>query len=165
MGKYIQQADMQNAMGAAFLIGCFDDAGNGVTTDPVLMGAVASVILRAEGLVDAYLITEIKLPLATAADRLVIEACLEFSIAFAFDRRPEYARRFGGEDGGPGGRESHYKRARNLMLDIKSAQIELPDNENLEPQGNAPGSLLTDHSHRIMVDNACGPFRSNSGDF
>jgi phage gp36-like protein len=156
MGKYHQQADLENAMGVQFVVGCFDDNGDGVAD----AAPVAACIARSEGLVDAYLCTEIVLPLAVPSDRLVVEACIEYSTSFAMDRRPEYARRFG-DDGGSM-RDSHYTRARKILLDVKAAQIELPDNEALEPAGNT-GAIVYDNSSRMMIDSASGT--SNAGDF
>ena len=155
MGTYIQQVDIENAMGPAFVVGCFDDNGDGVA-DPA---PVAAVISRAEGLVDAFLTTEVALPIPVPADRLVKEACVEYAISFAMDRRPEYARRFGDDSSG---RDTHYKRARQLMLDVKAAQVELPDNESLEPVANV-GALVYDNSSRMIIDSAGG--QSNGGDF
>lgn len=156
MGKYIQQSDLENARGVQFIVGCFDDNGDGVAD----AAPVAAVITRAEGMVDAFLKTQVTLPIPASADRLIVEACIEYAMSFTCDRRPEYARRFGGDANDMS--KGHYGRARTLCLDIKSAQIELPDNQDLEPAGNT-GAIIHDCSKRMIVESAGGGY--NGGDF
>ena len=155
MGKYIQQADLENAAGVQMVVGCFDDNGDGVA-DPA---PVAAVIARAEGLLDAFVSTEGLLPLLAPQDRLAIEVCTEYAVAFMFERRPEMARRYGDATLVV---SSHYKRARELCNDIKDAQIDLPDNIATEIPANE-GGIVYDNSTRMTIGGASGQI--NGGDF
>jgi len=150
VGKYIQQSDLCSAQSVQMVVQCCDDAGKdpGDGSSAGVQAIVASLITRSEGMLDAMLQTEDLLPLKVPADRLCLEVCLEFCTAFMFERRPEYARQFGDATLAIA---SHYKRARELCNDIKSAQLELPDDA---PQQSPPndGGTLANCGPRMTLD-------------
>ena len=138
MGKYIQTSDVISAQSVQMVVACCDDLGTSDTQNPsaTVLAVLASIISRAEGLFDSWATSEDLLPLPVPADRLVIEICIEYCVALMFDRRPEYAARFGDATLA---RSSHYKRAMDLCALVKSAEIEMPDNSLSEVPPNDGG--------------------------
>lgn len=144
-------SDISNALSPATFLALLDDNGDGAAdTGPLL-----SVLQRAEGIVDAFISTELTLPLNDAQDRYIFEAALELAIGFSFERRPEYVRNMGGMEGRGGSNVNHYARAMDLLAKAKSGQVKLPDNNAAQPAKNL-GGIIYDNGPRMIIDGSDG---------
>ncbi len=131
--KYVAQADLENALGAATVLALYDDGSGSVNA-----AALEGTGHRAEAEVDSHLIGKVPYPVNPATDRLIKHCALEFWVCFSLERHPEYVRTFG-EDPRAGER---YERALNLMRRIAAAIQRLPDQVNGTPK-NVGGSAQT----------------------
>lgn len=146
--KYISQAALELRLTPRTLAAIFDDTGDGV----VNTAAVDAVIDDAEAEVEGLLGGQYAFPLGEPNDRLLIKSCIDFAVAFSYDRAPEYVRTFSEQARDTG----LYKRARERVLAIKSAMAILPDQPagTAAPQNN--GGAVIDQGPRMIIDSANG---------
>jgi len=146
--KYISQAALELRLTPRTLAAIFDDTGDGV----VNTAAVDAVIDDAEAEVEGLLGGQYAFPLGEPNDRLLIKSCIDFAVAFSYDRAPEYVRTFSEQARDTG----LYKRARERVLAIKSAMAILPDQPagTAAPQNN--GGVVVDQGPRMIIDSANG---------
>jgi phage gp36-like protein len=95
MGDYIAQVDLEDAISPHTVVELFDDnEDGGADTTPL-----DAVIARAEAQVNSYLARAYKgltLPVTQSpASDMLKQAALMFAIPYAFQRHPEYVRKFG----------------------------------------------------------------------
>jgi hypothetical protein len=158
VGTYLTQTLLERAISPRTVLALYDDDDDG-TADA---DAIELNIDRAEGEVDSRLLGFGPMPLTNPADRLAMQAALEFLIAFSFERHPEYVRTFGE------GNRLHYDRAVARCDRIQAARQRLPDNNAEAAKGEGGttyniGGIVIDDGPRTMVTSADGT--KNSGDF
>ncbi len=148
MGKYIDQGDLEDRLGASTVAQLFaDDFTNGA----VNVNAIAATINDAEGEVDGFLLGVIDIESINGADRLLRLSALDFAESFAFKRHPEYVRTFG-----EGPREQGlYSRAKGRMERIRSAAQRLPDQPAAAKPRNV-GGIVVDSGPRTITTGADG---------
>lgn len=154
---YVTKDDLIGALSPSTVTALFDDDGAGVPTE----SAVQAVLNRASRRVDSYLarvymgpfpVTQVPVPQA------IMDAALEFAIAFSFERHPEYVHTYGETYRGA----SRYKRACEIMDRICQGQQEIPD-WVLQPKAGNIGGIIINAGPRTIIDGPNG--ENNGGDF
>lgn len=154
---YATQEDLESALSPATVLALYDDEGSGVVNETALRNTLA----RASRRVDSYLARVYVGPFPvtqTPVPAEIMDAALEFSIAFSFERHPEYVHTFG-EAYRAG---SRYKRACEMMDRICQGQQEIPD-WVLQPKPRNVGGIITFAGPRTIISDIDG--RDNGGDF
>lgn len=151
---YVALSDIEDTVGVAATLTCFDDDNDGVAD----AGFVEAVITRACAWVDSYMSRAYPgtYPLATTPAE-VKEAALFHAIARMYDRKPEYVRTTG--DGARVNyREMGDALLRNLVAGVQAIT------ETSPAQGYGPaGGIVATTGPRLMIDSPDGT--SNGGDF
>jgi hypothetical protein len=148
MGTYINAADLETALTPTTYVELFADDP---TTNTINTAAVDQVILRAEALLNSYLLGFYTFPLDPATDGLIIHATLMYAQAFAYMRRPEYVRSYGEV-----GKVSQYQEAEKTMVNIQRALQRLPQVSQVSPPKNIGG--VVSNTGTIMIGNHPGDF-------
>lgn len=152
MAAYISKADLDNALGVNIIIGIFDDDNDGNVDQEPLNACLNFASAQVDGfLAGTY---DIALPIASPPT-IVKVAAIDFACAYATRRRPDVVRAMGEEPW-----TKFQDMAERSMKQFASALKRLPS------ASGAPsnvGSLTTDNSSRICIDNTDGT--SNMGDF
>lgn len=148
--------DLKAALGPGVYVQIFDDDGDGVVTDDD--DAVLLVIERAHAEVVSYAL-RIWDAMPPGIPPLLKSAELDFAVALAFERHPEYVRAYGEE-----GRERRWKRASTKMERI-AAQAQIVGEGSPDPKTDieAGGSITIPNPHPLIVDSSDGDY--NGGDF
>lgn len=160
MAGYASETDLRAAIWPGMFIQLFDDAGTGTVSNG--SASVLQVLALAHAEVISYLpraydVTPNELP--SAVSQLLVSAELDFAIAYAFRRRPELAARLGDTF-----IRDTFARATKKMENVANSVQQIAANDN--PPASSPGTrggIITDNSHRVLIDNSDGT--SNSGDF
>lgn len=153
---YIAGSDLRLYLTPATFIALFDDANEGNLDDDAPQVMLAIELAHAE--VTSYLLTEnATLPdvLPAAVPSLLRFAELDYAMAIAFDRHPEYVRKFGEDKRSTGARD----RAEKRMDEIIQAIRRIP---GFSPPANV-GGMTVDSGARVMTPNTDGS--GGSGDF
>lgn len=155
---YITGTDLQAALSPATYLAVFDDSNVGT----VNTSAVALVIERAHAEVASYLPRITRTypgAIPSAVQSLLRAAELEYAMAFAFERHPEYVRSFG-----EGPRLDMFKRAQARMEAIATG-AQFATGDAVAPLNPAPvtGGIVVVSGPRMLVDSLDGT--SNGGDF
>lgn len=158
MSIWLSQADLEGAMSVATVAAIFDDQNTGTLN----VAAMGLVIDRGEHEVLSWLIDEYGQDVLTnstlqadLADDIFLKGCaLEYTVAYAFDRHPEYVRANGRERG------DRFKRAQERMERVLQSR-QRPTSMPKVPAN--VGGFVVDNGPRLVVDSADGT--SNAGDF
>lgn len=150
---WLAQADLENAISTATVLALYDD-GNGV----VNAAAVNANLERAENEVLSWMVPEygqsVRSDPTLATDAFLKYAALEYAVAHAFDRHPEYVRANGRERG------ERFERADARMQRVLQSRQQPP---TLATRPANVGGVVTDGGSRLVIDNPDGT--SNGGDF
>ena len=153
-GIWLEQTDLANVMSVATFSAIFDDATTGVTN----LDIVASVIERAEQEVLSWLVAEygpaIEKAVGLGSDLFLKGCAVEFALAYAFDRYPEYVRANGKES------VDRHNRAEERMGRVLQSR-QRPTSLPILPAN--VGGAVVDNGPRIAIDSANGT--SNMGDY
>jgi hypothetical protein len=152
---YITPAEFKTYLGPDTTIALFDEGNAGFVDDSD--AALVLVIMLAHAEVLSYLVTEnVTLPAEVPAtvSFLLKLAELDYAMAIAFQRKPEYVRTFGEDKRTQGTRD----RAEKRMLDIKNAVREIP---GAPKPANVGGRVTNDVPRLFGYSN--GSY--NGGDF
>lgn len=160
MGNYYTDATgLQNALGPVTYTAIFDDSSlgagheNATAVDQVLARAHAKVVSR---LVSVYGVAGIPSVLPATVPELLVDAELDYAVALAWQRHPEYVRAIGAKHSAA----AAYERADATMQNVADAIQRLPD---VAATPTNVGGVVTDGSNRLIIDNSDGS--SNAGDF
>ena len=152
-GTWLDQSDLQNVLSVATFSAIFADATSGL----VDLEIVASVISRAEQEVLSWLVDEYGATIQSepnlGADLFLKGCALEYAVAFAYDRFPEYQRANGKDQ------VDRFARAEARMervLQSRQRPTSLP-----KAPANV-GGVLVNSQARIIADGADG---ANGGDY
>lgn len=157
-GTYIQETDLQNALGPSTYLAIYDDTNSGSANTT----AVDQTITRAHAKVVGRLINifgSSTLPPTVGqgtVPALLYDAELNYAIAISWERHPEYVRNFGEKELAL----AAYMRAEKTMDDVQASVERLPE---FAPAPANVGGATIDDSSRIITTNADGT--SNAGDF
>lgn len=154
---YADQTDLEGSLSPATVLSLYDDDGLGVVNSQNIL----KVLNRASRRVDSYLARVYVGPFPvtqTPVPEAIKEAALEFSIAFSFERHPEYVHTYGETYRGA----SRYKRALEIMDRICQGQQEIPD-WTLQPKPRNVGGVIVSSGPRTIIDGPNG--ENNGGDF
>lgn len=158
MSIWLSQADLEGAMSVATVAAIFDDQNTGTLN----VAAMGMVIDRGEHEVLSFMVGEYDQSILTdpitqaqLADDFFLKGCaLEYAVAYAFDRHPEYVRANGRERG------DRFKRAEERMVRVlqrRQRPTALP-----KPPANVGGTVV-DNAHRLVTDSPDGTY--NGGDY
>lgn len=154
MSIWLDQTDLENAMSVATVAAIFDDANTGTLNTHAMNG----VIERAEQEVLSWLVGQygpnIQQDQDIATDMFLKGCSVEYAVAFAFDRHPEYVRANGKERG------ERFERAQSRMERVLQARQRVTTAPKIPLN---VGGVTVDDSRRIIVSNSDGTY--NSGDF
>lgn len=157
---YTDATGLQNALGPVTYLAIFDDVnagsvstGTGTPVDQVLSRAHAQVVSR---LVSVYGADGIPSVLPSSIPALLVDAELNYAVALAWQRHPEYVRAVGAKNA----TAAAYERADMTMKNVADAIQRLP--EVVATPSNV-GGVVTDGSNRLIIDSSDGT--SNAGDF
>lgn len=154
---YASENDLRNALSPATVIALFDDENAGTAE----AGALKAVLDRASRWVDSYLARVYVGPFPvtqTPVPATIKLATLEFAIAFAFERHPEYVHTYGEQYRA----SSRFKRGTEIMDRLCQGQQEIPD-WSLQPKPRNVGGIITSEGPRTIIDSVDGTY--NGGDF
>lgn len=143
--SYAEISDLEDAIGAPALLRIYNDLGKGVRNDR----AVQAILERASAQVDSRLPRGYisKLPFAESpVPALLKSACIDYAIAYTFERSPEYARTFG-----ENARLSFWNRADKTMENIATAVQYISDSTQ-EPVAKTTGGTVVNPSPRIFSE-------------
>lgn len=157
VAPYATREDLEAAISAGTVAALF----NNVQTNAVDTAALLKVLTRASARVDGWLATVFLGPFPveqTPVPAIIVDAALEFAIAFSFMRHPEYVQTYGEEYRA----QTRLASANEMMERITSGEIRLPD-WVLQPKGQNVGGYVVDGGHRIISTDPDGT--ENSGDF
>lgn len=151
---YWNQTQLEQLIGKATVLACFDDANGGIP-DP---GSLALVQEISDAKIDGALATEFpngKFPI-DSPPALVVHASLMYGRYLAYQRRPEYVKLYGEKPFEDAKSEiDRMVNAREYLTDALGSSIAIkPDNV---------GGVFIDRGNRIIVDSADGT--SNAGDY
>jgi hypothetical protein len=152
---YVTHAEVQAAMSPQTFIGVFDDDLDGEADDV----PIDEMIERASSRTDGWLAAIYNGPwpiTQTPVPGLVRELTLQYVLAMAYERRPDFARQLGGDD------KDRWARADELGKRLEAAVLRITDLEGQAKPANV-GGVVVDNASRIIVDDPDGT--SNSGDF
>lgn len=158
----ITAANLRDALSLPTYLALFDDELTGSVTVVDASAGVALVLRRAHIRCISWLGTNYnKLPRVTDTEvpDLLIDAELNFAVALAYDRHPEYTRSTGCEPN----RKSAFDQAETCMMRIQEAILRLDVDA---PSMGAPlnvGGIVTDGGQRVFLGSTNGA--SNGGDF
>lgn len=156
MSIWLSQTDLEGAMSVATVAAIFDDQNTGTLNT----AAMNAVIDRGEQEVLSWLVDEFGPTLPTSAqlatDNFLKYAALEYAVAFAFDRHPEYVRANGKERG------DRFTRADARMQRILDGRQRPPELQATKAPANV-GGVSVDNAARVYVDDSQG--NVNAGDY
>lgn len=156
MATYLNQTDLENAINVQTVLAIFDDAGTGTINQVALTDCLS----RASAMVDSYLARVYRGPFPitqTPFPAMIKIAAIDFAVAYAFERHPEYVRSYGEEK-----RQERWARARDMMERICDGLQEMPDYTAQPKQANL-GGIVYSAGPRTIIDNFDGT--ANGGDF
>lgn len=154
---YATQADLENQLSPATVLALFNDQDTGAVHAP----AMDAVLTRASSWVDSFLARVYRGPFPVTQSPVpaaIKDATIEFAIAFAFERHPEYVHTFGEAYRST----ARFKRACDMMERICNGLQEIPD-WLLQPKSLNIGGVITVSGPRTIIDNPDGT--NNGGDF
>lgn len=157
VAPYASRDDLEAAISAETVAALF----NSVATNSVNTAALQKVLVRASARVDSWLATVFLGPFPIAqvpVPAIIVDAALEYVIAFSFMRHPEYVQTYGEEYRA----ETRLASADTMMQRITSGIERIPD-WTLQQKGQNVGGFLVDGGHRIISTDPDGT--ENSGDF
>jgi phage gp36-like protein len=149
----IVKADLVNALSPTTVNAIFDDNRDGTADD----APIVDVCARAEAQVMSYLHGVYTVGTIPTTDVLLRAAAVDFAVAYAFERHPEYVRTFGEQP-----RAERWKRATETMARIQ-AGIQRPTETNAVQTPKNIGGVIIDRGPRMFVHSSDGT--ANSGDF
>lgn len=154
MAGYWNQQDLENLIGKAIVLGCYDDDNVGYPSAQ----AISEVGTLSDSEVDGALATEYpaQYPLQ-APPRLVTMASLYFGRWLSYARRPEYAKTQGRSP------DKAEEVARAFLARLLNAREYLTDALGIKMTPANVGGVAVDGANRIYVDSPNGD--SNAGDY
>lgn len=154
---YITKTDLENALSPETVTALYNDQEQGVVYEPALLG----VLTRASSMVDSYLARVYKGPFPVTqlpVPEAVKNCCIEFAIAFSFERHPEFVHTFGEAYRST----TRFKRATEMAENLATGLQEIPD-WTLSPRGGNVGGIIISVGPRTIIDGYDGS--DNGGDF
>ena len=154
---YATQQDLEWNLSPSTVQALFDDNREGQVSSEAIIG----VLVRARDWVDSFLARVYLGPfpvIQTPVPGSIKNCTVEFAIAFAFERHPEYVHTYG---------EAYrsitrFKRACEMAERLCNGMQEIPD-WILQPKPRNIGGIITYSGPRTIVDNPDGS--RNGGDF
>jgi len=157
----ITASDLRNALSPSTYMALFDDEQCGSTVEVDASGPVLLVLRRAHIKCITWLganYTKIPDGTDTNISDLLVDAELNYAIALAYDRHPEYVRAYGEEPK----RKAAWDQAELTMMRVQEAVLKFVDLPDMEEPQNV-GGVVVDGGQRVFLTANDGTV--NGGDF
>lgn len=150
---YVTQADLESRIGTATARICWDDGGTGFPLAVALSGGITQACAKVDAKLARLRVSPLPV-IQVPVPAMIKEAALLFLVAYTYQRRPEYARRYGG---GP------MEVAEKFLEDLADAKDYLVDLLSQKKPTVVGGVVNDPDAARLCVTDLVG--NVNSGDF